>query len=200
MKPAPILPTPELVRMACEEWDDTADAALRELFGHFHRNDNRAHVLLKVVALNRLYSTSIFAVYDVAHHIHQHAQEIDAGLEIGAPEIVDRIHRVTISSTGRRLSFWSFASKYCSWHKQALYPMWDSRVRRYLSSLGVEQFSHPDSWTRYADFKKLISDFQVRYHLESFTFKQIDMFMWKYGAPPKAAQASDLKQNRSTQL
>jgi hypothetical protein len=184
MKPEVIFPTPELLRIVCEEFKtDLGDEALQELFGQYPRNDNRAHVLLKVVALNRLYSAGIFAVYDVANHIYQHAQEIDEGLKIGNPEIVDMIHKVTIRKTGKERKFWSFATKYCSWHNQAEYPMWDTQVCRYLRSLGVEEFAHPDAWTRYADFKKLIGDFRTRYHLEQFTFKQIDMFMWKYGVP-----------------
>lgn len=171
--------------MVCDERkSDITDEALRELFGQYPRNDNRAHVLLKVVALNRLYSAGIFAVYDVADHIHRLAQEIDAGLVIGNPEIVDMIHRVKIRANGKHRRFWSFATKFCCWHNQHEYPMWDTRVCRYLCSLGVKEFAHPGAWTRYADFKKLISDFRARYHLESFTFKQIDMFMWKYGAPP----------------
>jgi hypothetical protein len=178
----PVFPTPELLRMVCEEFKtDMADEALLELFSQYPQNDNRAHVLLKVVALNRLYSTGIYAVYDVANHIHRYAQEIDAGLKNGDTEIVDKIHKVTIQSTGKERKFWSFATKYCSWHNQAEYPMWDTRVCKYLCSLGVEEFAHPDVWTRYADFKKMISALRTRYHLESFTFKQIDMFMWKYG-------------------
>lgn len=171
--------------MVMEEWkNDIADEALRDLFGQCPRNENHAHVLLKVVALNRLYSAGIFAVYDVAEHIHRHAKEIDAGLKIGDPETVDTIRGVTVNATGKQRNFWSFATKYCSWHNQAEYPMWDTRVCRYLRALRVPEFAHPDSWTRYADFKKLVTDFRTRYHLESFTFKQIDMFMWKYGVPP----------------
>lgn len=170
--------------MVCDEFKtDLADEALLELFSQYPGNDNRAHVLLKVVALNRLYSAGILAVYDVANHIHQHSQEIDKGLSIGNPEVVDMIHKITISTTGKERKFWSFATKYCSWHNQNEYPMWDKRVCSYLCSLGVKEFAHPDAWTRYADFKELISSFRTRYRLESFTFKQIDMFMWKYGVP-----------------
>jgi len=171
--------------MVCEEFKtDLAEEALGDLFSQYPRNNDRAHVLLKVVALNRLYSAGIFAVYDVAEHIYRNAQEIDAGLEIGNPEIVDMIHGVTIRATGKERKFWSFATKYCSWHNQAEYPMWDTHVCKYLCSLGLEEFAHPDAWTRYADFRKLVSAFRTRYNLDAFTFKQIDMFMWKYGAEP----------------
>src|ERR1700683_3664825 len=130
----PVLPTEERVRAACREYDgDIAERALRELFTQYPRNSDRAHVLLKVVALNRLYSAGILAVYDVANHICQ--QEIDAALSNGAPEVVDKIAKVTISSSGKQRGFWSFATKYCSWHNQPSYPMWDSRFCRYLRCL-----------------------------------------------------------------
>ena len=149
----PVLPTEERVRAACREYDgDIAERALRELFTQYPRNNDRAHVLLKVVALNRLYSAGILAVYDVANHICQ--QEIDAALSNGAPEVVDKIAKVTISSSGKQRGFWSFATKYCSWHNQASYPMWDSRVCRYLRclnkyllSLNETPFGDPDYWT-----------------------------------------------------
>jgi hypothetical protein len=127
IKAAPILPTEELVRAACSEYDgDMAERALKELFAQYPRNNDCAHVLLKVVALNRLYSAGILSVYDVADHIC--VQEMDAALSDGEPEVVDRIAKVTISSSGKQRGFWSFATKYCSWHNQASYPIWDSRV------------------------------------------------------------------------
>jgi hypothetical protein len=143
---------------------------------------------LKVVALTRLYSTQIFAVYDVASHINRWAKDVDIGLSEGAPEVVDKIAMVTISSSGKQRANWSFASKYCSWHNQASYPMWDSRVRRYLiclnkhlRSVNETPFAHPDGWTHYRKFRDLIAAFSERYKLGSFNFKEIDMFLWKYG-------------------
>ena len=86
----------ERVRAASEEFNkenSVIEQALKELFGQYRGNNNHPHVLLKVVALNRLYSAGILGVHDAAYHIYQHAQEIDAALTDGAPEAVDRIQR-----------------------------------------------------------------------------------------------------------
>ena len=97
MKPneiAPVVPTQDLVRLACKEFDEgnvVVEEALRELFHDYPRNDNESQILLKVVALNRLYSTNIFAVYDMAHHIWIQGKDIDSALAEGTPEIVDKI-------------------------------------------------------------------------------------------------------------
>ncbi len=75
---APILPTVDRVRVACEEFNkeySVTEQALKELFNQYHGNNNHPHVLLKVVALNRLYSAGILAVHDAANHIYQQAQE-----------------------------------------------------------------------------------------------------------------------------
>lgn len=183
------LPTVESVKTACQAFDDanpTAEQALTELFNQYHSNQNRPHVLLKVVTLNRLYSTNVFAVYDVADHICQHGQEIDAALAVGAPEIVDTIAAVTIAATGKARVFWSFATKYCSWHNQASYPIWDSRVDRYLRSPEVAEFSRslgrsPYRWEHYGEFVAAMAAFRDFYGLGSCSFKEIDKFLWWYG-------------------
>jgi hypothetical protein len=192
----PIIPTEGLVRSACEQFDkDNAvvEQALKDLFNQYHRNDNEPHVLLKVVALNRLYSTNILAVYDVARHIWQ--QDIDSALASGASEIVDKIAHVTITATGKNRTNYSFATKYCSWHNQNSYPIWDSRVDRYLRSMRrtpqnppFAKFlnAHGDLWNCYPEFVALMSAFRDSYGLGSFNFKEIDKFIWAHGEKPSA--------------
>lgn len=194
MKPAVPLPNEELVRAACKEYEgEIADLALSELFTQYPGNKSYSHVLLKVVTLNRLYSTSIYAVYDAATHIHERAEKIDSALAAGSPEIVDTIAALTLSATGKKRHVYSFASKYCSWHRQDKYPIWDSRVRRYLSALRRQLKnthdagllgSNPDLWTLYPEFVELITRLQRRYQLEAFSFKDIDKFLWKHGRDP----------------
>jgi hypothetical protein len=179
MEAGPTRPNEENVRFACEQFDKEnglTEQALDILFMQYRRNDNHSHVLLKVVALNRLYSTSIFAVHDVAKHIYDHSEGIDSALIAGAG-VVDQIAKVVISSTGKVRSNYSFASKYCSWHNQSAYPIWDGRVCRCLASLKGTRFVKPDRWARYAEFVALTSAFREYYRLDSFGFKQIDKFL-----------------------
>ena len=185
MEIEPIVPNQSLVRAACKRFDEenaVVEQALAELFRQYPTNDNEAHVLLKVVALNRLYSTNILAVHDVARHIYQHAQEVDDALRVGSPEVVDLIANVTISATGKRRKCWVFATKYCNWHHPESYPIWDSRVCRYLRSLKGSPFTRPDDWTGYREFVDLMNQFRDFYNLGSFTFKNIDKFLYQYGA------------------
>lgn len=186
--PTSVLPSEERVREACQEFDEeyaTTEHALRDLFHQYPTNDNEAHVLLKVVTLNTLYSTNILAVHDVAHHIH--SQDVDSDLRVGAPDIVDRIAKVTITTTGKERNNWSFATKYCSWHNPASYPIWDSRVQRYLRSLKGTPFEHPDNWTHYREFVNLMASFRASYGLSKFTFREIDKFLYLHGGEQRAS-------------
>jgi hypothetical protein len=188
-------PTGELVRAACEEFDrdnTVIEQALAELFKQYPENGVLPHVLLKVVALNTLYSTQIRLysekvpnLMDVARHIQENAEDIDSALAVGLPEIVDRIARVEAAGKEDRYYF-SFATKYCSWHKPEFYPIWDSRVDRYLHCLKrepyfAEFFDTGENYWRYSEFRRLITVFRDRYDLGSFSFKQIDKFLYSHG-------------------
>jgi hypothetical protein len=59
-------------------------------------------------------------------------------------------------------------------------------VQSYLSVLQAEVgfaegFNVDGSW-KYPAFHKAMTGFRKRYRLESFSFKQIDKFLWTYGA------------------
>jgi len=185
------LPTHDLIRGAVALFDKenfVAEQALTELFALFPQNDNLPRILLKVVALNRLYSTQIFAVMDMAQHIHQNRQAIDGGLVSGDPKVVDLISKVTIQ--GKQHNFFSFASKYCSWHAPHLFPLYDSRVDWYLRNL-QKQVRFDSSFTKnefanYSEFRAMMVSLQKAFSLESFTFKEIDKFLWLYGTKANA--------------
>lgn len=180
----PVPPSSDAVRAACADFDDEnaiTEQALHDLFEQYPRNDKLPYVLLKVVALNRLYSCGILAVHDVAGHIYEQAEDVDRELAKGSPEIVDKIAKVTIAATGKERKNWSFATKYCSWHDPLAYPIWDSRVAKYLRSLHGTPFSRPDDWTHYREFVNLMNRFRDHYGIGSFTFKEIDKFLWLHG-------------------
>jgi hypothetical protein len=201
MKPVLRRPSAELVQEAIAQFDrdnSVVEEALNELFGQYRGNANLPHVLLKVVSLNRLYSTQIFAVMDVARHIHENATEIDSGLSVGSPLVVQTVGRVTIGMTGKLRYNFSFATKYCSWHNRVAYPIWDSRVDKYLWRLQKQDNFAPffkmnsDLWD-YPKFVEVMSAFREFYAIESFTFKDTDKFLWSERIPVDQQQAAGAK-------
>jgi hypothetical protein len=180
------IPTVGLVQSAISEFDDQNDVIEAALTEHFHQyptNTNLPHVLLKVVVLNRLYSTQILAVLDVARNIQSHGEEIDIGLAAGSAEVVEKIGLVTIQSTGKERYNYSFATKYCSWHRPDSYPMWDSRVDHYLWALQQQEHfapsfgAHKDIWI-YEGFRDVVAALRTHYGLSEFTYKDLDKFLW----------------------
>lgn len=69
-------------------------------------------------------------MFEVAKVIKDAA--IDPLLESGDPKVVGKITKVTY--TGKTRWNYSFATKYCSWHRADRYPIFDSRVD-FLSAL-----------------------------------------------------------------
>lgn len=196
-------PTAEDVRNAINEfngWKDNPDPALTELFKLYPANTNFDHVLLKVVALNALYSTLIRVnskitptVYDVARHIV--GLDIDGKLALGSEDLVHKIAYTEIQGKETRFNY-SFATKYCNWHQPDFFPIWDSRVDLYLWELrnretgkpeGFRQFKHKELW-RYPEFKKVVDDFKAHFRLEDFSFKLIDKFLFVEGGKLLAAK------------
>ena len=191
------MPTGEEVLKACAFFVNdkkNPDPSLIELFARYPKNTDFAHVLLKVVTLNTLYSTLIRVnsqysptdrkyaptVYDVARHIVE--LKIDAALSDADDALVARITDVKMA--GRNHYYYSFATKYCSFHRPESYPIFDSRVKEYLWQLskqdGLLRFQQQILWN-YPDFKRIIDELRNRYSLRGFTYKQIDAFLYLEG-------------------
>jgi hypothetical protein len=182
------IPSVESVKAACERFDhenESTELALTELFRQYPGNTDLRHVLLKVVAVNALYHTCIYALDAIARHIQAHGEEIDQALKSGSPQIVDKIAKVNVR--GKVHNFFAFATKYCSWHQPEKFPIYDSRVDAYLWNLQLHKpfapgFIHPHLWD-YPKFQSIVIAFRDAYGLGSFTFKEIDKFLYLQGEP-----------------
>jgi hypothetical protein len=192
-------PTPELVDAAREKFDkedEAVEQGLKELFAQFPSNTKLAHVLIKVAALNTLYSTNIFAVRKVALAICAKGQEIDDMIAKAIPEVVEMVARVNVGAEQKGRYNYSFATKYCSWHNSEQYPIWDSRVDRYLYHLQKQDSfapafkKHDYIWT-YSNFREVVIAFRRHFGLEQFSFKELDKFMYEYGGPLPAPTTPD---------
>jgi len=178
------IPTVELVTMRCDEFDSDpstrlGEDALGQLWAHFPRNTEAAHVLLKVLALNSRYSAQVrdIDIETLARHI--------AGLSID-PQLAEgsasTVHLIT--HCGNLRHYFSFATKYCSWHNPDAYPIYDRNVDACLWSYKKEnsfaKFQHQDLWD-YARLRDVVTEFRTFFKLDSFNFKAIDKFLWSQG-------------------
>lgn len=188
METALIAPTVELVRAACEQFNrenGVTEKALADLFGAYPSNEDASHVLLKVAALNSLYATRILAVLKLAEHIVGLGAKLDAALVAGSPNAVEQIARIGIGE--KDFTFYSFASKYCNWHRPELYPIYDSRVDKYLwllkkqGELDSGKLVHRQDLWNYSKFRDIMAVLRDQFGLGSFSFKQIDAFLWSQG-------------------
>jgi len=178
------IPTPEMVReygsrFARDERAGPAERVLTRAFALHPTNADLEGVLTKVVLLNELYHTNVFAVVEMARHIC--AIAIDAPLALGSAAVVDRIAALTVSGANRR--HYSFATKYCSWHYPEKYPIYDNLVERllwqYQQDLGFARFKRGDL-QEYSRYREIVVAFQHWCKLEDFTFRDVDKFLWLY--------------------
>jgi len=186
-----IKPSPDDIRQAGAEFDTEnkiLEEALQELFGQYPHNIHPAQVLLKVTALNTLYSTHIPlygaripTIFDVVEHIV--SLETDSDLERGDDGLVNRLAKTEIPRK-KTYYYYSFATKYCSWHNSDAYPIFDGNVYAYLCHLVnhdcLDRFAQNDMWD-YPKFKRTVEGFKERNRLGEFTFKDIDKFLYLQG-------------------
>jgi hypothetical protein len=195
------LPTQNGVREACEHFDEDdetklVEPALTDLFAKYPSNTCEAQVLLKVVTLNLLYSTQIPIrapdrpnVFDVAKCIPK--LNVDQALKECSLQIVNTISTTQFPGK-RRINRFAFATKYASWHRKDIYPIWDRNVQTYLTCL---RNLHRAEWDKFAqgfplssndwgypEFHGLMVRFRAHFGLVEISFKNLDKFLWWHGA------------------
>ena len=156
------------------------ECALAKLFKTFPENTDPTEVLFKAAALNALYSTNIYALRPVSRHIVDRC--IDPLLAIGSPDALDLI--ADFRHLGKRRHIFSFATKYCSWHKPDCYPIYDRFV-----DCSLRAYRKQECFTSFVDedlrcgasFVRVVTAFRDFYKLHAVTFKQLDKFLWRQG-------------------
>jgi hypothetical protein len=158
-----------------------ADRLLARVFRKWPRNTDLEDVLAKVVLLNGLYSTRVFAVVPMAKHIQSLA--IDDDLLVGVPALVRRVATLTIRNRSR--VHYSFATKYCSWHHPEQFPIYDAQVARSLGRYQhVHTFADPFAMAAlrdYPTFKTVVLAFRHHFGLTECSLREIDKFLWVVG-------------------
>ena len=148
-------------------------------------NKDLNDVLIKCSALNDFYSTNIYDVYSVAHHIWE--LKIDERLRQGDYTLVNDMAHVSVGKPGKQKTlrfFYSFATKYCSHQLPQIYAIYDSYVEKVLWDFQKRDgFSHfkVSDLKDYPTFMSVIQDFQRFYGLKQYNVKQLDQYLWQLG-------------------
>jgi len=177
-------PDVDLVQEECDAFDEEpstklGEEALAKLLAAFPHNTEVSQVLLKVIVLDQRYSTRIryMDIDNFARHIA--TSGIDELITQGSPNAVERIW----NCEGMR-NYYSFATKFCSWHNPTTYPIYDHYVDACLWAYKKQDsffdFQHQDLYD-YEKLVKIVSDFRDHYGLNQFTFREIDKFLWRTG-------------------
>ena len=130
--------------------------------------------------MNNKFITNIFKIHTVAKHIFD--CNIDQELSAGNIDLVEKI--ATVKMKYKTRNFYSFASKYCAFHKPDIYPMYDSYVEKMLwhfKKLDKFYDFKRDELRNYQVFMDVIKRFSKFYNLQEFTLKEIDMYLWLAG-------------------
>ena len=181
------IPTAELILTYGKRFDDdnkVAGRALTELIKQFPQNADEAQILLKVAAINQLYSARVFAVHIVAKHIAD--LNIDAHLDAddaGRVQLVEKIARVHVAG-GKPIRYLSFASKYCFCHGPELYAIYDRNARECLGAYQRDRrfrLARKDLW-EYSSYFEAVKELREYFKLTPLTFEQIDKFLYLEGA------------------
>lgn len=174
-----------ILKFRNEERYYRADQAITNLFNSFPENNNLEDILLKVSVINDMYSTQIYATFLISKHILK--LNIDDDLKNGNPELVNKIasgHGIKSSRYKKEINFYSFATKYCNWHNQEKYAIYDQFAEKTLVAYKRQyHFSEFKSieLKNFKVFRDTILEFIKFFQLTNYNLKEVDKFLWIYG-------------------
>lgn len=174
---------------AFDSEESTVEETVRTLLTAFPHNREFTHVHLKVIAISQLYRARVLNID--AEPLAQYITSLDLDnlLAAGSPKVVGLIHDCTTT----RLKSYSFATKFCSWHNQAAYSLWDYNVDEalwaYKSKDKFAKFKRKELLD-YARLVEIVKEFRDFYGLQRHSLKNIDKFLWRVGDPLVKARRS----------
>ncbi|TXJ33456.1 hypothetical protein EPJ69_04825 [Brachyspira aalborgi] len=161
--------------------------ALNKLFHEtYPKNNDINEILIKVATLNDFYSTHILNIFKVAEHI-KNIKNLDDRLQKGDEKLVKEIAKVGLKKkTGKKIIFYSFATKFCSHHNDKDFAIYDRYVEKILMHFKKlddfsKNFTKKEDLKEYSNFKSILFDFRVYYKLEDCNLKKLDRYLWQLG-------------------
>ncbi len=188
------------LKLFADKEGDELNENLLKLFQTFNDDKNKFHVIIKVAALNKIYSTAITNINPVVEKIVKASNENpifksnDDYIEF--VDIISKIKWINSKENSFERNNLSFASKYVHFLSGYTAPIYDSYIwiviNGYLGQKNNQKitFKNPKSYREFYDtFEKFKKDLD----LEKYTNYQIDKFLWQYGKSMITNIESELK-------
>lgn len=173
-------PCVEQAKIYLKKWDELDDyvnqeIAINKIIALCPNNDNITDILVKSAMINQYYSTRIVRLYDVAKVILKLG--VDERLALGDYDIVNEI------AGHCEKDYYSFVTKYCSFHNQNAYAIYDSFVDNVLWYFkdDIQYDFKRNDLRNYKIFIRVINCFISEFGLEQFSLKEIDRYLWQLG-------------------
>jgi hypothetical protein len=171
------------------EGGNQINKSLSKLFQNLNDEENRYEVMIKVAALNQIYSTAIQYITPVVEKIKKKIGP--EHLKMSIQEYVDLVDKIaTISwespTTGKshtRTNL-SFSSKYVHFLSKRKIPIYDSYIWILLvgyarqTRTGNISFAAPAS---YKEFFTVFNSFRSDQNLDAMNYYDLDKCLWQYG-------------------
>lgn len=185
-------PDDKFIKVTYEDYTkiegDELNEKLQKLFVVFNDDKNKYDVLIKVAALNKIYSTAITNINPVVDQITKAASENGKLENIGDfINYVDKISKIEWTNEKEenfKRNNLSFASKYVHFLSNREIPIYDSYIwiviKGYLGQKKQEKISFANP-TNYLEFYDTFCEFKSLYSLDKYSNYHIDKFLWFYG-------------------
>lgn len=185
-----------------EEGDELNDNLLK-LFQTFENDKDKFNVLIKVAALNKIYSTAITNINPVVGQIINVSSSYQSLKTIN--EYVNFVDKIAVVkwTNNKGKSFernnLSFASKYVHFLSGFETPIYDSYIwiiiKGYLGQKNNKKVSFKTP-KNYKEFYAIFEMFKREFCLENYSNYKIDKFLWQYGK----MQTQDIENKMSINL
>lgn len=161
---------------------------LLKLFRTFNDESNHNDVIIKVAALNKLYSTAIININPVAEQIVNVFSDLKSKPN-SKDEYIKLIDRISIVKWNNGVKNFtrnnlSFSSKYIHFYNEYKTPIYDSYIwiliKGYLGQKNKLNISFA-SPSNYSIFLIEFEKFRKEFGLEKYSIYEVDKFLWQYG-------------------
>ncbi|EKD44523.1 MAG: 30S ribosomal protein S17 [uncultured bacterium (gcode 4)] len=136
----------------------------------------KENILIKLCIINQLYSTNIHYPVNLANHIFKYGTELDSLIKAWDVKAIDIFRDCEITTSwwkGKTMNFYSFATKYCSFHNPEKYPKFDSLIENHLKLK-----NNKTNLRDYKIYKQVLEDYKKSIWCDDLSFDEFDKWLW----------------------